>query len=86
MRRTQTERLTGAALDFVLVEAETLEGRVRMEIIAEVEVREGAVVTTPTPPTKTDIYCGVEVRTVETEVGRCKDRLIGGMGKAGHAG
>ena len=40
----------GEVLDVFLVEAATLEGGGRTEIIADAEVREGAVVTTPTPP------------------------------------
>ena len=47
--KTQTYRLTGTALDAVLVEAATLEGEGRTEITAESEVREGDQVTTPNP-------------------------------------
>ena len=48
--RTYKDRLMGEVLDVFLVEAATLEGGGRTEIIADAEVREGAVVTTPTPP------------------------------------
>ena len=83
---TKTDRLTGAALDVVSVEAATLEGEGKTEIIAEAEVHEGEVVTTKPPPTKTDRDSRVEVRTVGTEVGCHNEQLIGGMGKAGHVG
>ena len=66
---TQADRLTGAALDVVLVEVAMLEGEGRTGTTAEVEVREGVVVTTPPPPTKTDRESGAAVRTVGTEVG-----------------
>ena len=36
--RTQTDRLTGLALDVILVEAATLKGEVRTEITAKAEV------------------------------------------------
>ena len=51
---------------------------------AESEVREGEVVTPP--PTKTDRDSGAAVRTVGTEVGHHKERLIGGVGKSGYLG
>ena len=51
-------------------EVVTLVGEI--EITVEAEVREGGMVTTPTPPptTKTDRNCGVAARTVGKEVGR----------------
>ena len=67
--RTQTERLTVAALDVVLVEAETLEGGGRTEKTVEAEVHKGVVVTKPNPRTKTYRESGAAVRTVGTEVG-----------------
>ena len=44
---------------------------VDMEITAEAKMREGEMVTTPTPPTKTGRKCGAAVRTVGKEVGWC---------------
>ena len=48
--RTQADRLTGAALDVVLVEVEMLEGEGRTGITAEVEVREGGSGNNTTTP------------------------------------
>ena len=51
----------------------------KTEITAEAEV---LMVTTPIPPTRTDIECGAAVRTVGMEVGRSiENSLIGGIGK-----
>ena len=49
----------------VVVEAETV-------TTAEAAVRKGAMVQTPTPPTKTGRKCGAVVRTVRKEVGRIR--------------
>ena len=47
----------------------------------EAAVGEGAMVQTPTPPTKTDRKLGVEVRTDAKEVGwRKRDDGLMGMG------
>ena len=73
--RTHTNRLTGATQDVVWGEAATLGGEDRTGTTAEAEVREGVVVTTPPPPTKTDIDYGVAFRTFGTEVGRLKERI-----------
>ena len=53
-----------------------------MEITAEVEVCEGEMVTTPTPPNKTDRDYGAAFITVGKEVSlRRENGLIRGMGK-----
>ena len=82
MGRTRRDITTGAAQDAVLEEAFTFVGD-RMGITAEAEVREGVMLTNPTPPpTKTDRECRVAVRTVGTEVVRSrKNGLIRGVGK-----
>ena len=51
--RTRRDRTTRAAQDAVAEEAVTLVGD-RTGIITETEVREGVMVTTPTPPNRTD--------------------------------
>ena len=85
--RTQMDRPMEAAQDAVLEEAFTLVGEDRMETTAEVEVREGVLVTTltpfpPHPPTKTDIECRVAARTVRMEVGwHKKNGWIRGVGE-----
>ena len=57
-----------------MVEAET-------EITAETTVREGAMVQTPTPPTKTDRKLGAADRKVAKEVGwRRRNDGLGGWG------
>ena len=45
---------------------------------SEAAVRGGAMVQTPTPPTKTGRKFGVAVRTIGKEVGRC--RINNGLG------
>ena len=51
------------------------------DITAEAEVGEGAMVQTPTPPTKTYIRLGPAVRTDAKEVGRrIRDDGLMGMG------
>ena len=51
--RTRRDRTTRVAQDAVAEEAVTLVGD-RTGIITETEVREGVMVTTPTPPNRTD--------------------------------
>ena len=51
------------------------------EITVEAGVREGAMVQTPTPPTKTDRKIGAADRTVAKEVGRRRrNDVLGGWG------
>ena len=50
--RTQADRLTGEAMDVVLVEVGMLEGEDRTGITAEVEVREGCSGNNTTTPNK----------------------------------
>ena len=86
--RTHTYRLMGTAQDLVLVDAAMLEGGGSMGITLEADVCKGGSDnnTNPQPPTKTYRDCEVLVITVGTEVGRRKERFIGGMKKAGHVG
>ena len=65
----------------VEVEAVMLVGD-RTGIIAEADVRERVMVTTPSKPTWTDRECGGKVRTFGVEVGwRRENSLIGVMVK-----
>ena len=68
---TQRDRTTGTARDLLADEVVTLVGE--MKITAEAEVREGVMVSTPTPPQKkTGRKFGAAVRTVRKEVGWCR--------------
>ena len=81
MPETWRDTATRTAQDLVADEAVILVGD-RTEITAELKVREGEMVTTPTPQTSTDRECREAVRTVGMEVGRRRENgLIGGMGK-----
>ena len=75
VKETRKDSITGRAQDWVadVVELET--GKT-----AEAAVREGAMVQTPTPPTKTGSKLGAEVITVGKEVGR--RRKNNGLGDA----
>ena len=65
---------TAKYLAAAVVEAET-------EITEEAAVREGAMIQTPTPPTKTDRKLGAADRTDAKEVGRCRrNDGLGGWG------
>ena len=48
---------------------------------AEAAVRKGAMVQTPTPPTKMGRQFGAEARTVGKEVGQRRKTMDWGMGK-----
>ena len=69
-----------AAHDAVSEEVAMLVGGDSMGTTEEAEVHEGVLVTTPIPPTKTDIECGAAVRTIGTEVGRRKEQIYWGGG------
>ena len=78
--RTQTNRIMGAAQDVVWGEAATLGGEDRTGTTAEAEVSEGVVVTTPSPPTKTDRYFWAAFGAVGKEVGLGEERIDWGDG------
>ena len=74
VKETQKDSITETAQDLVtdMVEVDTVK-------TAGVEVREGAMVQTPTPPTKKGRKFGAAVRTVGKEVGwRINNDGLGG--------
>ena len=69
LSETHRDRTMGAAQNLVAEKVVPL--MVEMEITVKAEVREGGMVTTPTPPpsTNTGRKCGAAVRSVGKEVG-----------------
>ena len=76
VKETKRDIITVTALNLV---ADVME--VETGTTAEATVREGAMVQTPPPPTKTKRKFGMAVRTVGKEVGRRRKKDGLGMGK-----
>ena len=77
---TQADMPPVTALEVVLVEAVTSERVDSTIIMAELGVREGDMVATPTLPTRIDRDSRAVVRTVSTEVSQIKLIFIGVVG------